>query len=230
MSEKFAASRKFYESESATARKRRARAVIKELYKEFPQPECALLHKNPFQLLIATILSAQSTDEQVNKITPKLFAEYPDAGSMSHAPMEHLIELIRTTGFFNNKAKNIKACASALIDDHGGKVPQDMDALTALPGVGRKTANVVLGNAFDIPGLPVDTHVKRIANLLALTDSEDPEKIEQQLCAMLPEEDWTDASHLLILHGRKTCIARRPQCEECRIERKCPGSRLSATT
>ncbi len=212
----------------ATETPRQARArmkrVLTALGAVFPAPACALLHENPFQLLIATILSAQCTDERVNMVTPALFARYPDAEAMAAADVDDIAEIIRSTGFFQNKSKNIKGCCMALVERHGGKVPKTMDELTALPGVGRKTANVVLGNAFGVPGFPVDTHVRRIANLLQLTDSENPEIIEQHLCAITPESAWTEASHLLILHGRATCIARRPRCAECVIRRDCPSA------
>ncbi len=223
MSDAFEQAKAYYKSERPAARTRRARAIVRTLLEEFPDPKCALIHRNPFELLISTILSAQSTDEQVNRATPALFAAYPDAPSLAAAPIEHVMELIRSTGFFNNKAKSITACAKELVIRFGGAVPPAMEELITLPGVGRKTANVVLGNAFDIPGLPVDTHVRRIANLLALTVSDNPEIIEQELCAMLPREQWTDASHVIIFHGRKTCIARRPKCAECPIAVKCPS-------
>lgn len=213
-----------FETESARRRRNRMRRILDALRTRFPAPACALLHENPFQLLVATILSAQCTDERVNMVTPALFAAYPDARAMAAAPVERIADIIRSTGFFQNKSRNIKACCEALIERHGGEVPRTMDELTALPGVGRKTANVVLGNAFGVPGFPVDTHVRRIANLLQLTDSENPEVIEQHLCAITPEEEWTDASHLLILHGRATCIARRPRCAECVIRRDCPSA------
>jgi endonuclease-3 len=212
--------------ETAAQKKRRTAAIFKALRSVFPEPACALEHTSPFELLIATILSAQCTDERVNMVTPYLFRAYPDARTMAAAPQSAIEEIIRSTGFFQNKAKNIRGCAQALIERHAGIVPSTMEELVALPGVGRKTANVVLGNAFGVPGFPVDTHVRRIANLLALTDSEDPEKIERHLCALVPESEWTEASHLLILHGRATCIARRPRCGECAIERHCPSSTL----
>ena len=212
--------------ESETPRRRRARwgRILAALRLQFPAPACALLHENPFQLLVATILSAQCTDERVNMVTPALFARYPDAKVMAAAPVEDIAEIIRSTGFFQNKSKNIKACCEMLLSTHRGQVPQTMDELVALPGVGRKTANVVLGNAFGLPGFPVDTHVRRIANLLQLTDSENPEVIEKHLCAITPEAEWTEASHLLILHGRATCIARRPRCVECPIRPHCPSA------
>lgn len=201
---------------------------MRTLLREFPDPKCALNHHSPFQLLIATILSAQCTDERVNMVTPVLFKAYPTPKAIADAPIESLIEIIRSTGFYQNKSKSIKACARAIVEKHDGKVPDTMEALTALPGVGRKTANVVLGNVFGIPGLAVDTHVTRISNLLQFTDSTDAEVIEQHLCSIVPKSKWTDASHLLILHGRKTCIARRPKCAECDIEKYCPSSVLKA--
>lgn len=200
------------------------RRILDALRTCFPAPACALLHENPFQLLVATILSAQCTDERVNMVTPALFARYPDAVAMASAPVEDIAAIIRSTGFFQNKSRNIKACCEALLARHGGEVPRTMEELTALPGVGRKTANVVLGNSFGVPGFPVDTHVRRIANLLQLTDSDNPEVIEQHLCAITPEEEWTEASHLFILHGRATCIARRPRCAECLIRPHCPSA------
>lgn len=212
--------------ESETPRRRRARMdrILNALRLQFPAPACALLHENPFQLLVATILSAQCTDERVNMVTPALFAKYPDAQAMAAAPVEDIADIIRSTGFFQNKSKNIKACCETLVASHRGQVPRTMDELVALPGVGRKTANVVLGNAFGVPGFPVDTHVRRIANLLQLTDSDNPEVIEKHLCAITPEHAWTEASHLLILHGRATCIARRPRCAECPIRPHCPSA------
>jgi endonuclease III len=213
-----------FDTETHRGKRLRMRRILDALRVRFPSPACALMHEDPFQLLVATILSAQCTDERVNMVTPSLFARYPDAASMAAAPVEDVAVMIRSTGFFQNKSKNIVACCRALIERHDGQVPRTMEELTALPGVGRKTANVVLGNAFGVPGFPVDTHVRRIANLLELTDSENPEIIEQHLCAITPREEWTDASHLLILHGRATCIARRPRCAECVIRPCCPSA------
>lgn len=194
---------------------------LKEL---FPVAECALIFNNPFQLIVATILSAQCTDNQVNKVTPKLFAAYPDAESMAIAPIEEIEKLIYSTGFYKNKAKNIKAMAESLVKYHGGVVPADMDKLTVLPGVGRKTANVVLGNAFNIPGMVVDTHVKRITNRYGLTKNQDPEKIEQDLMKIIPKERWTEVSHELVLFGRAICDAKKPKCKECEVSEMCPSS------
>jgi endonuclease-3 len=216
-----------FEIESVGEKKLRMGKILRALRKEFPAPACALLHENPFQLLIATILSAQCTDERVNMVTPDLFARFPTAEAMAAAAQEDIADIIRSTGFFQNKSRNIKACSETLVKQHDGAVPSTMEELVALPGVGRKTANVVLGNAFGVPGFPVDTHVRRITNLLQLTDSDNPEKIELHLCEITPRKDWTDASHLLILHGRKTCIARRPKCDACSIVKHCPGKSLS---
>ena len=193
---------------------------LKEL---FPEARCELIYNNPFQLLVATILSAQCTDKQVNKVTPALFAAYPDAKSMSEAPIEKIEELIHSTGFYKNKAKNIKSMAYALVKDHNGQVPDNMDELVKLPGVGRKTANVVLGNAFHVPGMVVDTHVKRITNRYGLTKNSDPEKIEQDLMKIFPKERWTELSHQLVLFGRYFCEAKKPKCNECKIISYCPA-------
>ena len=198
--------------------------MLKLLRKEFPEPACALNHKNAFELLAATILSAQCTDQRVNMVTPSLFRAFPTVMALAAASEEAISDIIHSTGFFRNKAKNLKACATALLMRHDGKVPRTMVELTALPGVGRKTANVVLGNAFGIPGLPVDTHVIRLANLLHLVETQDAVKIETALCSLIPEKEWTDASHVLIMHGRATCIARRPRCAECVIGVYCPSN------
>jgi endonuclease-3 len=211
-------------TETPAERRRRAAAILRRLRAVFPAPACALEHETPLELLVSTILSAQCTDERVNMVAPALHRAFPTARDLAAAPMDALEELVRSTGFYHNKAKNIRACAQALLERHGGEVPRTMEELTALPGVGRKTANVVLGTAFGIPGLPVDTHVRRIANLLELTDSGDPDVIERHLCEAIPRKDWIDASHLLILHGRATCIARRPRCAECVIAGLCPSA------
>ncbi|MBL0176864.1 MAG: endonuclease III [Ignavibacteria bacterium] len=207
------------------SRRNRFSTILRELRKQFPDPGCALQHHDAWELLAATILSAQCTDARVNMVTPALFGKYPDVRAMARGDIDTISDIIRSTGFFNAKAKNLLACARAIVERHKGAVPRSMEELTALPGVGRKTANVVLGNAFNIPGLAVDTHVARISGLLALTESCDPVVIERDLCALLAPEDWTDASHLLILHGRATCIARRPKCGDCIIARYCPSAR-----
>lgn len=216
---------------SVAAEKRHAAKIVKALSREYPDAECALHYESPVQLLVATILSAQCTDEQVNKVTPGLFRKYPDAASLAGARIASLETEIKSTGFFRNKAKNIKACCEALVADHGGEVPQDLETLVNLPGVGRKTANVVLGTAFEIPsGVVVDTHVKRISNRLGLTSNQDPVKIEQDLIEVLPKREWIDFSHRLIRHGRKVCIARKPKCDECVLEKNCPRIGVSQKT
>jgi len=199
------------------------RRIIKRLYEAYPDSQCSLEHRSPFQLLISTILSAQCTDERVNKVTPELFRHYPTALTMAAAPVEHLAELVRSTGFFNSKSKNMSACAIALMENHGGEVPTDLDALVKLPGVGRKTANVVLGTAFHIPGIVVDTHVIRIANLLGMTQGKDAVKIEYELQKIIEKEHWVMFTHLIIDHGRAVCIARRPQCHQCVLAEYCPS-------
>ena len=202
--------------------KRKAEHVIAGLSAEYPDAKCALEYATPFQLLIATILSAQCTDVMVNKVTKILFAKYPDTASLAKAKLPAVEAIVRPTGFYKNKAKNIVACAQGLIARHEGKVPRTLNELVVLPGVGRKTANVVLGNAFDISsGVVVDTHVRRLTNLIGLTRQQDPEKIERELAKLVPREQWTMFSHWLIHHGRKVCIARRPKCGECVIRQYC---------
>lgn len=214
-------------AETPAERKRRTRSIITRLKREFPDAKCALDHANPLELLVATILSAQSTDARVNIVTPALFAKYKSAADYAAANPEVLQSEIHSTGFFRNKTKSILGMAQALDERHDGQVPDTMEALVALPGVGRKTANVVLGNAFGKnEGVVVDTHVGRISGLLKLTKQTDPVKIERDLMELVPRKDWTIFSHLLILHGRKTCIARRPRCESCRINDLCPSSRV----
>jgi len=214
-------------TETQAEKKRRTRSIITRLKREFPDAKCALDHANPLELLVATILSAQSTDARVNIVTPALFVKYRSAAEYAAADPAVFQGEIHSTGFFRNKTKSILGMAQALVERHGGQVPDTMDALVALPGVGRKTANVVLGNAFGKnEGVVVDTHVSRISGLLKLTKQTDPEKIERDLMELVPRKDWTIFSHLLILHGRKTCIARRPKCESCRINDLCPSSRV----
>lgn len=212
--------------EAAAARATRAEKILAALEAAYPDAHCALDHADPYQLLVATILSAQCTDARVNLVTPAFFARFPDAASLATGTQEEVEALIRSTGFFRNKAKNLLAMADAVVERHGGKVPATMDALRALPGVGRKTANVVLGNAFGLnEGITVDTHVGRIAKLLRLTAHTDPEKVEADLMPLFPRDKWTLLSHLLISHGRAVCIARRPRCGECVIARHCPSAR-----
>ncbi len=214
-------------AESLVDKRRRTRTIITRLKREFPDAKCALDHANPLELRVATILSAQSTDARVNIVTPALFAKYKSAADYAAADPDVFQGEIRSTGFFRNKTKSILGMARALEEHHGGQVPDTMEALVALPGVGRKTANVVLGNAFGKnEGIVVDTHVGRISGLLKLTQETNPEKIERDLTALVPRKNWTIFSHLLILHGRKTCIARRPKCESCRINDLCPSSRV----
>ena len=214
-------------AETPAERKRRTRSIVTRLKREFPDAACALDHANPLELLVATILSAQSTDARVNIVTPALFAKYKSAADYAAADPDVFQGEIHSTGFFRNKTKSILGMAQALEERHEGQVPDTMEALVALPGVGRKTANVVLGNAFGKnEGVVVDTHVGRISGLLKLTKQTDPVKIERDLMELVPRKDWTIFSHLLILHGRKTCIARRPRCESCRINDLCPSSRV----
>jgi endonuclease III len=202
-----------------------AGTVLRRLRRAYPDAKCALEHRNPFELLCATILSAQSTDKGVNLVTPRLFARYPDAESLADADAQELEEIIHSTGFFRAKAKSLMGMARALVDAHGGEVPREMDALVELPGVGRKTANVVLGNAFGInEGIVVDTHVTRVSGRLGLTSHTDAVKIEKDLVPLFPRKDWTMISHYFIEHGRKVCVARRPRCEECVLSDVCPSS------
>jgi endonuclease-3 len=187
---------------------------------------CALRHDNPFQLLVATILSAQTTDERVNQVTPALFARFPSPADLAAADPEEVEDLIKPTGFFRNKTRSLIAMAQALEDRFGGEVPRTIEELVTLPGVGRKTANVVLSVDFDVPGLPVDTHVGRLTRRLGLTAETDPVKVERELDALVPPEEWGKLSLRLILHGRRVCLARRPRCEECVLEDFCPSSLL----
>lgn len=203
----------------------RARAVLKHLKKAYPDAHCALDHHTPFELLVATILSAQCTDVRVNLTTPALFARYPTPRDLARADPAELESLIRSTGFFRMKAKSLIGMATVLVEEHGGEVPRTMEALRVLPGVGRKTANVLLGNAFGMnEGITVDTHVGRIARLLELTRATDPERVERDLMALIPRADWTLVSHLLISHGRALCIARRPRCGDCPLRTLCPSA------
>jgi endonuclease-3 len=210
--------------ETPDVTKKRVRRLIVLLKADYPEARTALAHEDPFQLLVATILSAQCTDVRVNMVTPKLFARFPNAQALALARSEELEALIHSTGFFRNKARNLIGCARGLVAHHKGKVPDSMEALTALDGVGRKTANVVLGSAFGKHvGVVVDTHVSRLSNLLGLTSSANPEQVERDLMALVPKRAWTLFSHLLIYHGRAVCIARRPQCAACSLYEYCPG-------
>ena len=211
--------------ESAESRRARTREVVSRLKREYPGAHCALDHESPYQLLVATILSAQCTDARVNMVTPVLFRRYPAPADLARAKQPELEEIIRSTGFFRNKAKSLIGMAQAVVADHAGEIPHDMESLRALPGVGRKTANVVLGNAFGIDeGIVVDTHVTRLSRLLGLTTHTEAEKIERDLMALVPRKDWTIVSHLLITHGRQVCIARRPQHDRCVLADICPSA------
>jgi len=213
--------------ESKKARIARAAEIYDLLEAEYPEAHCELTFEDPFQLAVATILSAQTTDVRVNMVTPELFRRYPDAPSLAGAQQEEVEEIVRTTGFFRNKARNIIGFARGLMADHDGVVPQTIAELADLPGVGRKTANVVLGNAFDInEGVVVDTHIKRLSTLLGFTREKTPEKIERDLMAIFPAERWTMLAHLLIWHGRRVCDARKPRCEACVVSHLCPSSRV----
>ena len=203
--------------------KRQAAKVAKALRQEYPDAECALVHKSPFELLIATILSAQCTDVRVNIVTKDLFKKYPDPAAFAAAPLPVIEKAIQSTGFFRNKAKSIKACSQALVDEYDGDVPVDLDSLVGLAGVGRKTANVVMGVAFrKATGVVVDTHVGRLSRRLGLTAHDDPVKVESDLMSVLPRKEWIDFSHRMIWHGRKICIARRPKCDQCVMNSFCP--------
>ncbi|MDO8501485.1 MAG: endonuclease III [Gemmatimonadaceae bacterium] len=207
--------------------KEHALEILARLKREYPDAHCELDFETPLQLLIATILSAQCTDKRVNMVTPELFRTFPDARALAAADVTVLEDLIRSTGFFRNKTKSLLGMSAALVERHGGEVPSTMDELVHLPGVGRKTANVVLGNAFDInEGIVVDTHVGRLALRLGLIDQGDPVKIEKALMPLIPREDWALVSHLLIFHGRRVCIARAPRCASCVLSDVCPSARL----
>jgi endonuclease III len=196
--------------------------LLASLDKLYPHPECALTFSNPLQLLVATILSAQCTDVRVNMVTPALFARYPTAADFAASKITELEALVKSTGFYRNKAKNIRACCQILVTKYGGEVPGTLEELAALPGVGRKTANVVLGNAFGIPGITVDTHVGRLSRRLGLTTQIDPVKVEFALMKLVPQPEWTRFSHQLILHGRQVCHARSPRCSDCTLAPLCP--------
>lgn len=200
---------------------RKGAAINRALSQEYPDAQCALHHADPFQLLVATILSAQCTDERVNMVTPALFQRFPTPSAMAEADQAELEDLIRTTGFFRNKAKALLGMARALVERHGGEVPATMEELTQLPGVGRKTANVVLGNCFGVPGITVDTHVQRLARRWGLTRETDPEKIERDLMECIPRKEWTAFSHRTIWHGRRVCQARKPLCDRCVLKKWC---------
>lgn len=210
--------------ESKSARARRLSTILDRLAAAYPDARVGLDFTTPFELLIATILSAQCTDERVNKVTPNLFSKYHSPGDYLSVPLEELESDIHSTGFYRNKARNIRACCETLIRDFSGEVPHTLDELTSLPGVGRKTANCVLSNCWNIPGITVDTHVTRIMNLLRIVSTTDAVAIEFALMDLVPPERWNSMNHLIITHGRKTCIARRPQCSTCSIRDLCPSA------
>ena len=213
--------------ESKKALRERAASIYELLEMEYPEAMTALAHGNPFELAVATVLSAQCTDERVNMVTPALFNRYPDAPSLADADQEELEGLIHSTGFFRNKAKNLIGMAQALLDRHQGELPRTLAELTRLPGIGRKTANVVLGNAFGIDeGVVVDTHVKRLSGRMGFSKGKTPEKIELDLMEVFPAERWTPLAHLLIFHGRGPCPARKPRCAECLVAHLCPSSEV----
>ncbi len=209
--------------ESNAAKAARTRKLIAGLQRAYPDAHCELDFSSPLELLVATILSAQCTDKRVNLVTKELFKRYPTAADYARAPAAELEQAVRTTGFFRNKAKSLKTACQAIVEKHKGEVPRTMEELTQLGGVGRKTANVVLGNAFNInTGVVVDTHVARLSRRLGLTSQEDPEKIEQELMPLVPRDQWTMLSHWLIWHGRRRCYARNPDCPNCEIKALCP--------
>jgi endonuclease-3 len=216
--------------ESLAAKSKRLKRIMARLRRAYPQARCALHHQDPLQLLIATILSAQCTDQRVNQVTAKLFQRYRTAADYAAADRAELEALIRPTGFFRNKARSIQAACRALVERHGGQVPRTMAELTALDGVGRKTANVVLGNAFGInEGIPVDTHVARLARRLGLSRHTQPERIERDLMTLVPRRHWAMLSHWLIWHGRRRCSARKPDCSNCEIRGLCPSNAAAST-
>lgn len=206
---------------------RKARRLGRVLAEAYPDADTELDFTTPLELLIATVLSAQSTDRRVNEVTPALFARYPDAAAYAAADRAELEEMIRPAGLYRSKAASIQGLAQAICERHGGEVPRTLDELVSLPGVGRKTANVVLGNAYDIPGITVDTHVGRLARRFGWTTETDPERVEADLMALFPRSEWTDLSHRMILHGRRVCHARKPDCEGCPVVALCPSAAVT---
>lgn len=206
-------------------RKAHAAKVLRRLLKLYPDAHCELDYRNPYELAVATILSAQCTDKRVNLVTPELFRRWPTPAALAAAPREEIEQVIQSTGFFRNKAKSLSGFAAKVTDEHGGEVPATMEQLVALPGIGRKTANVVLGNAFGInDGIVVDTHVQRLSKRLGLTKETDPVKVERALVPLFPRERWTILSHLMIWHGRRVCDARKPRCGDCSLADICPSA------
>ncbi len=210
--------------ETAEEKKRRTAAIGRRLAQAYPGLRVPLDHKNTFELLVAVMLSAQSTDEMVNRVTPELFRRYGSSQALARAPLKSIEALIRRLGLFHAKALALKKMSRQLMEKHAGEVPATMEELTSLPGVGRKTANVILGHAFGIPGIIVDTHCKRVSRRLGLAREEDPEKIERDLMKLLPPEEWTGFSHRLVLHGRRVCYARKPDCARCPVNDLCPSA------
>jgi endonuclease-3 len=200
----------------------RARRIVRILAQVYPDARCALHYENPLQLLIATILSAQCTDARVNLVTPGLFARFPSAKAFATADIRELETAIQSTGFFRNKARNIQECCKQLVARYAGQVPDRLEELVELPGIGRKTANVILGSAYDLPGITVDTHVGRLSRRMGLTTESDPEKVERDLMRLIPKKEWTMFSHRMIYHGRQVCFARKPNCAGCALNKICP--------
>ncbi|MEI6039086.1 MAG: endonuclease III [Actinomycetes bacterium] len=215
--------------ESEQALKRRAGSIFKAIRKRYPDADCELDFDTPFQLLVATVLSAQCTDKQVNLVTPPLFKKYPTPKKLASAKILDIETMIRPTGFYHNKARNIQALSQKLLTDFNGQVPGNLDELITLPGVGRKTANVVLGHAFGIPGITVDTHFGRLSRRFGWSASEDPEKVERDVMKLIPEHEWTNLSQLLIWHGRRICHARKPACGACPLVALCPSYGIGET-
>ena len=205
------------------ALRKRAAKVLQGLRAAYPDAGCELVYSNPLELAVAAILSAQCTDKRVNMVTPALFRKYRSAGDWAKTPQDVLENEIRSTGFFRNKAKNIRALCAELEKNHGGRIPDDLDVLISLPGIGRKTANLLIATAYGKPGIIVDTHFKRLSNRLGFTKNEDPDKIEFDLKALLPEKDWSDFSHCMVFHGRRCCFARKPNCPSCPVANFCPS-------
>jgi endonuclease III len=218
--------------ETLSQKRRRTRQLIRRLKAAYPDARCSLHYSNPLELLVATVLSAQCTDERVNRVTESLFKQYRTANDFAGAPPGELEEAIKSTGFYRNKAKALRSCCAELVAQHGGEVPSNMAVLVQLPGIGRKTANVILGNAYDVAeGIVVDTHVRRVAGRLGLTKHTDPDQIEQELLQLVPREDWIIIGHLLILHGRRICSSRAPKCPVCPVNDLCPFAKgLAAPT
>jgi len=208
--------------ESLEQRRKRAKKIFAILKKNYPDARCTLDHRNAYELLVATILAAQCTDERVNQVTPDLFGKYPNPKKLAGADLDELQEMIRSTGFYRNKAKSLAAMADDVVKKHGGEIPRDLDQLTGLAGVGRKTANVVIANCFGGQAVIVDTHCKRLSTRLGFTEESSPDKIERDVQKAVPQDKWTMWSHLMVFHGRNVCTARKPKCPECCIEKLCP--------